>query len=371
MLSNPVIPVVAASRLVWDGGWAPLLSPLLVDAPQLDAQHRDLMWQAMTGESVPDGALTGLRLSPDTLAQTARYAQLLASASGTPMTAELIRDCVRRVTGSADPAVGPGVSFADLVLPDAVNESVHRLVGWARHREQLVADGLLLEAGGSGRGITALFSGSPGTGKTLAAHVVAAELGLDIMRVDLAAIVDKYIGETQKNLERVFHQAESLNVVLFFDEADALFGRRSEVKDSHDRYANQEVAYLLQRMEQFDGITILATNLRGNLDPAFSRRLSFIVQFPDPDVPTRSRLWRSHLARLGAPDPADPINADQLAAAVELTGGDIRNIVVAAGYDAAIEGSRPGMRHVIAATIGEYSKLGRRVPAGGFQGERR
>jgi predicted nucleic acid-binding protein len=370
MLSNPVIPVVAASRLVWDGGWAPLLSPLLIDAPQLDAQHRDLMWRAMTGDSVPDGALIGLRLSPDTLAQTARYAQLLASASATPMTAELIRDCVRRVTGSADPGAGPGVSFADLVLAQPVNESIHRLVGWARHREQLVADGLLLEAGGSGRGITALFSGSPGTGKTLAAHVVAAELGLDIMRVDLAAIVDKYIGETQKNLERVFHQAESLNVVLFFDEADALFGRRSEVKDSHDRYANQEVAYLLQRMEQFDGITILATNLRGNLDPAFSRRLSFIVHFPDPDVPTRSRLWRSHLARLGEIDAADPIDADHLAAAVELTGGDIRNIVVAAGYDAAIEGTRPGMRHVVAATIGEYSKLGRRVPSGGFHPER-
>jgi SpoVK/Ycf46/Vps4 family AAA+-type ATPase len=347
------------------------LSPLLVDAPQLDAHHRDLLWQALTGEPVPAGALTGLRLSPDTLAQTARYAQLVASAADRELTAELIRDCVRRITGSASPAAGPGVSFTDLVLPDTVNESVHRLVGWARHREQLVADGLLLESGGSGRGITALFSGSPGTGKTLAAHVVAAELGLDIMRVDLAAIVDKYIGETQKNLERVFHQAESLNVVLFFDEADALFGRRSEVKDSHDRYANQEVAYLLQRMEQFDGITILATNLRGNLDPAFSRRLGFIVHFPDPDVPTRSRLWRSHLARLGELDPADPIDAGHLAAAVELTGGDIRNIVVAAGYDAAIEGTRPGMRHVIAATVGEYSKLGRRVPPGGFQEERR
>jgi len=370
ILSNPVIPVIAVSRLAWDGGLAPQLSPLLIDAPQLDGHHRDLLWQVMTGESVPDGALTGLRLSSDTLAQTARYALMVASSSRREMSAELIRDCVRRVTGSADPGAGPGVSFADLVLAQPVNESIHRLVGWARHREQLVADGLLLEAGGSGRGITALFSGSPGTGKTLAAHVVAAELGLDIMRVDLAAIVDKYIGETQKNLERVFHQAESLNVVLFFDEADALFGRRSEVKDSHDRYANQEVAYLLQRMEQFDGITILATNLRGNLDPAFSRRLSFIVHFPDPDVPTRSRLWRSHLARLGEIDAADPIDADHLAAAVELTGGDIRNIVVAAGYDAAIEATRPGMRHVVAATIGEYSKLGRRVPSGGFHPER-
>ena len=131
--------------------------------------------------------------------------------------------------------------------------------------------------------------------------------------------------------------------MLFFDEADALFGRRSEVKDAHDRYANQEVAYLLQRMEQFDGITILATNLRGNLDPAFSRRLSFIVHFPDPDVPTRKRLWETHARPgLGAQDPQDPVDAGHLAAAVELTGGDIRNIVVAAGYDAAIEGVPAG-----------------------------
>ena len=370
MLANPVVPVIAAARRAWDREWAPQLNPLLIDAPMLDGQHRDLLWLATTGEPVPDGALTGLRLSPETLTQTARYAQLVASASRSAMTTDLVRECLRRVTGSADPSAGRGVSFADLVLPAEVSGAVHRLVGWAAHREQLVTDGLLLEAGGSGRGITALFSGSPGTGKTLAAHVVAAELGLEIIRVDLSAIVDKYIGETQKNLERVFHQAESLNVVLFFDEADALFGRRSEVKDSHDRYANQEVAYLLQRMEQFDGITILATNLRGNLDPAFSRRLSFIVHFPDPDVPTRRRLWQAHLARLGAQDPADPIDSVQLAAAVELTGGDIRNIVVAAGYDAAIDGVRPGMRHIVAATIGEYSKLGRRVPSGGFQGDR-
>jgi SpoVK/Ycf46/Vps4 family AAA+-type ATPase len=119
-------------------------------------------------------------------------------------------------------------------------------------------------------------------------------------------------------------------------------------------------------MEQFDGVTILATNLRGNLDPAFSRRLSFIVHFPDPDAPTRRRLWHTHLARLGPVDPADAIDADHLASSVELTGGDIRNIVVAAGYDAAIEGVLPGMRHVVAATVSEYSKLGRRVPVGGF-----
>ena len=365
-LANPVVPVIAVSPRPWDSDGAHLLTPMLIDAPVLEPGDREVLWQAVTGVAVPEGALSGLRLTTETLARAARDAQLVESTMGVPLTASLVRDAVRRVTGSASPSTGSRVGFDDLVLPEPVASAVHRLVGWARHREQLLASGLLQEAGGAGRGITALFSGSPGTGKTLAAHVVAAELGLDIVRVDLSAIVDKYIGETQKNLERVFHQAESLNVVLFFDEADALFGRRSEVKDAHDRYANQEVAYLLQRMEQFDGITILATNLRGNLDPAFSRRLSFIVHFPDPDVPTRQRLWQAHLARLGEQDPGDPIDADHLAAAVELTGGDIRNIVVAAGYDAAIEGTLPGMRHVVAATVAEYSKLGRRVPAGGF-----
>jgi len=365
-LANPVVPVIAVSPQPWDSERAHLLTPMLIDAPVLEPRDREVLWQTVTGGAVPQGALTGLRLTTETLARAARDAQLVQSTSDVPMTAGLVRDAVRRVTGSAASSSASRVGFGDLVLPESVATAVHRLVGWARHREQLLARGLLQEAGGAGRGITALFSGSPGTGKTLAAHVVAAELGLDIVRVDLSAIVDKYIGETQKNLERVFHRAESLNVVLFFDEADALFGRRSEVKDAHDRYANQEVAYLLQRMEQFDGITILATNLRGNLDPAFSRRLSFIVHFPDPDVPTRQRLWQAHLARLGEHDPGDPIDAGHLAAAVELTGGDIRNIVVAAGYDAAIEGALPGMGHVVAATVAEYTKLGRRVPAGGF-----
>jgi SpoVK/Ycf46/Vps4 family AAA+-type ATPase len=184
--------------------------------------------------------------------------------------------------------------------------------------------------------------------------------------VELSAIVDKYIGETQKNLERVFQAAEALDVVLFFDEADALFGSRSEVHDARDRYANQEVAYLLQRMEQFEGITILATNLRGNLDRAFSRRMSFIVHFPDPDPATRLRLWTYHLAQVPELDPDDPIGVDYLAEAVELTGGDIRNIVLAAAYDAISAGETVGMRHVVDATVREYRKLGKVVPSHAF-----
>jgi SpoVK/Ycf46/Vps4 family AAA+-type ATPase len=172
--------------------------------------------------------------------------------------------------------------------------------------------------------------------------------------------VSKYIGETEKNLARLFDRAEHKNWILFFDEADALFGNRSEVKDARDRYANQEVAYLLQRMEHFSGITLLATNLRGNLDKAFSRRMHFIVHFPDPDQRTRFRLWSRLLANAGPLDESDPIDIDALAAAGDLAGGDIRNVVLAATYDATAEGSPTGMRHVLAAKEREFQKLGRR-----------
>ena len=192
--------------------------------------------------------------------------------------------------------------------------------------------------------------------------MIADTLGMDLLTVDLAAVVDKYIGETEKNLEKVFAQAESLNAVLFFDEADALFGSRSAIKDAKDRYANQEVAYLLQRMEQLDGLTILATNLRGNLDQAFARRLHFVVHFPDPDTATRRKLWVHHLANVSALDSADPVSLDLLAETVDLTGGDIRNIVMTAAYSAAADRSAVGMRHLIDGAVREFTKLGRRTP---------
>jgi hypothetical protein len=367
-LARPPVPVVAVGTAPWDRHLSTTTAPYLLAAPRLGPDECLRMWAAITGTPPPAGALAGLRLSPDLVDQLARSATRLAAAEDVPLTADLVRRVARQLAGSAEPDAAVGL--ADLVLPDPTERAIRRLIGWARHREELIARGLIVAGAGSGGGITALFSGSPGTGKTLAAHVVAAELGIDVLRVDLAAVVDKYIGQTQKNLEQVFHRAESLNVLLFFDEAEALFGRRSEVKDAHDRYANQEVAYLLQRMEQFDGITVLTTNLRGSLDPAFSRRLSFILHFPDPDEPTRRRLWLTHAARLGPIDPDDPIDAGRLAATVELSGGDIRNVVVAAGYDAAIDGVRPGMRHLLDAAVAEYTKLGRRVPADLLDGAR-
>ena len=256
----------------------------------------------------------------------------------------------------------PRATFDDLVLPDDTLGGLKEIVGWALHRDEVLAQSSVTGKGNKGRGIMALFGGSPGTGKTLAAQVVAGSLGLDLLTVELSAMVDKYIGETEKNLEKVFQQAESMNCVLFFDEADALFGTRSEVRDAKDRYANQEVAYLLQRLEMFDGIAILATNLRGNLDPAFSRRLHFIIAFPDPDETTRVRLWQAHLAGVAAFDPADPIDPHELAGTFELTGGEIRNIVMAAAYLSATQGEPVGNRHIRRGIEREYTKLARMLP---------
>jgi predicted nucleic acid-binding protein len=381
LLEQAAVPVVAVSSKPWNPLWLPRF-PLIMEAGPLSVEDRSTAWKASLGDVVDDDpelreTLLGLRLSAEDIAEAARYAQVLAAARGEPVDATVVREAARRVGGSSgtntDRVIGvPGGStgprFADLVLPEHVTDSLHQLVSWARHRDVVAAEGVLR---GRGRGIAALFTGNPGTGKTLAAHVIAEELSIELFQVDLSAIVDKYIGETEKNLERVFQAAEALDVVLFFDEADALFGSRSDVHDARDRYANQEVAYLLQRMEHFDGITILSTNLRGNLDRAFSRRMSFIVHFPDPDPPTRARLWQHHLAQLPALDEQDPVDVEYLSSAVELAGGDIRNIVLAAAYDAASSDQPVGMRHLADATVREYRKLGRVVPENGFARIRR
>ena len=209
------------------------------------------------------------------------------------------------------------------------------------------------------RGITVLFAGPPGTGKTMAAEIVAGELGLDLYKIDLSSIVSKYIGETEKNLENIFHAAESSNAILFFDEADALFGKRSEVRDSHDRYANIEISYLLQRMEAYDGVTMLATNLRANLDEAFTRRLQFAVDFPFPEEKDRLRIWQT----LFPPDvPREPdLDFGLLAKRFKLAGGSIRNIIVSSAFLAASNGSLVTMAHLLHSTRRELQKMGRLV----------
>ncbi len=208
-----------------------------------------------------------------------------------------------------------------------------------------------------GKGINALFCGASGTGKTMAAGIIARDLALDLYKIDLSAVVSKYIGETEKQLSQIFQEARTSNAILFFDEADALFGKRSEVKDAHDRYANIETAYLLQKMEEYEGIVILATNFRRNMDEAFTRRMHHIIDFPFPDARMRERIWRG-LVPDDAPLAAD-IQFGFLARQFELSGGNIRNVSLTAAFLAAEAGGELRMEHYVQATARELLKLGR------------
>jgi ATP-dependent 26S proteasome regulatory subunit len=253
--------------------------------------------------------------------------------------------------------IEPRYIWEDIVLPDDQIALLHEIVDTVRRRP------LVLDEWGVGRklasspGVTMLFSGDPGTGKTMAAEVMASELGLDLYKIDLSGVVSKYIGETEKNLERIFGEAQSSNAILFFDEADAIFGKRSEVKDAHDRYANIEISYLLQRMEAYEGVTILATNLRANLDEAFTRRLQFAVDFPFPDEEYRLRIWQT-LFPAGVPCES-ALDFELLARRFKLAGGNIRNILVSAAYLAAADGRRLAMKHLLHGTRRELQKMGR------------
>jgi SpoVK/Ycf46/Vps4 family AAA+-type ATPase len=209
--------------------------------------------------------------------------------------------------------------------------------------------------GSRGLGISALFAGASGTGKTMAAEVLASELRLDLYRIDLSQVVSKYIGETEKNLRRVFDTAEVSGAILLFDEADALFGKRSEVKDSHDRYANIEISYLLQRMEAYRGLAILTTNLKNVLDTAFLRRIRFVVQFPFPDSTNRAEIWRRVFPEQ---TPTESLDVNKLAK-LNLVGGNIRNIALQAAFLAAEHDEPVRMLHLLRAARTEYAKLER------------
>jgi SpoVK/Ycf46/Vps4 family AAA+-type ATPase len=296
------------------------------------------------------------------VARAAQAAQVQARLSPDGrITAAHLRAGARAENGSAldrlARRVEPAVGWDDLVLPQVVLTALREVALRARHRETVLGDWRMRPGGGRGHGVAALFAGDSGTGKTMSAEVIARELGLDLYVVDLATVVDKYVGETEKNLERIFAAATGVNAVLLFDEADAVFGRRSEVKDAHDRYANIESAYLLQRMETFDGLAILATNLRANIDEAFTRRLDVVVDFPLPDAAHRRALWDKSLGTSLARDL--DLDLTFCAEAFELAGGAIRSSAVTAAYLAAEDGGVVAMRHLVTAVQREYRKLGR------------
>jgi hypothetical protein len=249
----------------------------------------------------------------------------------------------------------PLATWDDLVLPPAQLALLRQMAGQVRRAEQVYVDWGFASKSHRGLGISALFSGPSGTGKTMAAEVLANELGRELYQIDLSAVTSKYIGETEKNLSRIFAAAEQASAILFFDEADALFGKRSEVKDSHDRYANMEVSYLLQRMEAYSGLAVLTTNFRSALDPAFLRRIRFIVDFPFPDVAARAEIWCKVFPSSMPRDGIDVPRLSRLAVA----GGSIRNIALNAAFLAADDESVVGMSHLLYAARAEYAKLER------------
>lgn len=348
----------------WHDEAHPPATPVLrVAVPPPDADARRRLWLCELDDLAAETDLLELadRFRLDTGQIAAASAAVRAASAVTshpPSQADLFAICreqlSRELRGFAQVVQTP-FGWDDLILPAPVKAQVMALEAWVRHRHTVLREWGFGRQTAAHGGLSALFSGPSGVGKSLSAGILGRSLGLDVYRVDLSAVVSKYIGETEKNLERIFTLAAAANAILFFDEADALFGKRSEVQDAHDRYANIEVSYLLQRMESYPGLAILTSNFKQNIDNAFLRRFQVVVEFPFPQTEERETLWRAMLpaeAPLG-PDVDLPFLARQFA----LTGGNIKNCILAAAY-AAVDAGRPiGMADLIRAVAAELEKL--------------
>jgi ATP-dependent 26S proteasome regulatory subunit len=341
---------------------------LAVPVPKPDAAGQRTLWeQALAGYSLHgraaavDAIVQQFDFGPRAIAQAAAAAGLrwrlrIPEETAGPAAEDLWEACRDRAGAQLKELaqrIVPCYTWDHIVLPDDVFRQLQEIAAQVAHRPCVYESwgfGALLQRG---RGISALFSGPSGTGKTMAAEILAHHLKLDLYRIDLAGVVNKYIGETEKNLKKVFEAAEESGSILFFDEADALFGKRTEQKDSHDRYANIEVNYLLQRMEDYRGLAILATNRKSALDRAFLRRLRFLVDFPFPDASARRRIWR----KVFPPQtPLESVDYDALSR-LELAGGNIRNIALNAAFLAAGASAGVGMPHLMHAARREYAKI--------------
>ncbi len=376
---NRVIDTVRSPLLVSTRNRRPSLQRLLLsfDVPRPTSREQRELWSAALGEAgaILNGniemVVSHFNLSAGGIfaaAARARHetgAPPAADTSATTLQQDVLSRELARALWDACRAesrpriealaqrIEPAAQWDDLVLLEQQHRVLREIAIHVRQRAKVYECWNFASKGGRGLGISALFAGASGTGKTMAAEVLASELRLDLFRVDLSQVVSKYIGETEKNLRRVFDAAEGGCAVLLFDEADALFGKRSEVKDSHDRYANIEISYLLQRMESYRGLAILATNLKNALDQAFLRRIRFVVDFPFPDVAQRAAIWRRIF-----PDelPTEGLRIERLAR-LNVTGGHIRNIAMNAAFLAADAGEPLRMRHLLLAARGEYAKL--------------
>jgi ATP-dependent 26S proteasome regulatory subunit len=362
--------VILDGTLPWSSPGRDELRPYTISFPAPDFSLRRTAWRnglTSAGIDCDDDSITTLssrfRLTPGQIAEVIQDTlggdRRCATAETKPTLEELFGAARSRSgdkLGKMTRRVVPNYTWKDIVLPPDQLAQLREICSQAKLRHVVYDNWGFDRRLSLGKRLNILFAGPPGTGKTMAAEVIAKDLGLYLYKIDLSQVVSKYIGETEKNLDRIFTAAENSNAILFFDEADALFGKRSEVKDSHDRYANIEIGYLLQKMEEYEGIAILATNLRQNLDEAFVRRIQNIVEFPFPAVEQRQRIWEVTFPE------ETPLGEDLdfrlLARAVKLAGGNIKNIAVIAAFYAAADGGVIGMPHITRACFREYQKLG-------------
>ncbi|UCF90743.1 MAG: AAA family ATPase, partial [Desulfobacterales bacterium] len=338
------VPAYAARRDIWraalDGGDRPADDP---DLDELAATFR------LTRAQIQDAVLV------------ARNRCLRRAGRSPVMTGEDLRvaarACSNQKLGAFGRKIRPRCGWPDIILPPDILAQLQEFCAHARFRGRVYDEWGFDRKHSLGKGLTILFSGDSGTGKTMAAEIIAADLGLDLYKIDLSTVVSKYIGETEKNLSRIFAEAETSNAILFFDEADALYGKRSEVKDSHDRYANIEINYLLQKLDEHEGIVILATNLSKNIDEAFVRRLQYAVAFPAPEKQQRLRIWEG-VFPVETPL-ADDLDFPFLAKQFVITGGSIKNIAVRAAFLAVQNSGAVHMEHIVRAAKREFQKMGR------------
>lgn len=361
-VSGPVVVAVPPEVADAVASAAPV-EPVTVHLGEPDAERQAGLWRVLLPPGAADAdtcaALADrFRFTPGRIARAVR----LATAGPDPLTRERLEWAGREASATA---MGPlarkmPLPFrrSDLVVGPQIAAELDLAVAWVAHRRRVLHDWGFVRRLPLGHGLTCLFAGPPGTGKTMAAQVLARELGLDLYRVDLSRITSKFVGESEKLMARLFDEGRAANAAIFFDECEAVFGKRSETKDAHDRYANMEVAFLLQRMEEYDGVTVLATNRLRDLDEAFVRRFHVIADFPLPGPVERERIWAGMF-----PPEAEVSGLDfgALARGHELSGGEIKNAALAAAYAAAAEGAAVGMGHVARAVRREQLKSGRVV----------
>jgi hypothetical protein len=354
------------TREVWPG---PAAQGMVLDVDKPTPAEQRAAWAHTLGDqakTLPIRLTGQFNLNLPIIQQVATTAEVASSVSDEFLPDQVWQACLERTRPRLDvlaQRIEAKATWDDIVLPENERILLHQIADQVEQRSRVYDEWGFREKMNRGLGISALFTGESGTGKTMAAEVIANDLQLNLYRIDLSAVVSKYIGETEKNLRRLFDAAEDGGVILFFDEADALFGKRSEVKDSHDRYANIEINYLLQRMEAFRGLAVLATNMKSALDHAFLRRLRFIVNFPFPGQKDRARIWNQVFP------PQTPVNGldyDHLSR-LNLTGGNIHNIALSAAFLAAKTDAQVNMPLVLQAARAEFRKIGQSVNEGLFR----